>query len=106
MPPVLYIFSVISIERHLNDRYANEIEDIYVGDTHPLFNGSVKLKDAINKNIDRYLQSKVLVAWGIKANVTVTTKRGSILYPAVLKTRKVLLSRWIPCKLQPLITTL
>ncbi len=85
MPPVLYIFSVISIERHLNDRYANEIEDIYVGDTHPLFNGSVKLKDAINKNIDRYLQSKVLVAWGIKANVTVTTKRGSILYPAVFE---------------------
>ena len=85
MPPVLYIFSVISIERHLNDRYANEIEDIYMGDTHPLFNGSVKLKDAINKNIDRYLQSKVLVSWGIKANVTVTTKQGSILYPAVFE---------------------
>ncbi len=88
MPPVLYIFSVISIERHLNDRYANEIEDIYMGDTHPLFNGSVTLKDAINKNIDRYLQSKILVSWGIKANVAVTTKRGSILYPAVFEDEK------------------
>lgn len=85
MPPVLYIFSVISIERHLNDRYANEIEDIYMGDTHLLFNGSVKLKDAINKNIDRYLQSQVSVSWGIKVNVAVTTKRGSILYPAVFE---------------------
>jgi len=85
LPPVLYVFSVISIERHLKDRYANEIEDVYMGDTHPLFNGSVKLKDAINKNIDRYLQSKVLVSWGIKVNVAVTTKRGSILYPAIFE---------------------
>ena len=82
LPPVLYTFSMQSIESHLKDRYANEIEDIYIGDTRPLFDGSVRLKDAININIGRFLQSKTVILWGAKANITVTTKRGMILYPA------------------------
>jgi len=48
LPPILYIFSLQSIERHLNKRYAKEIGDIYTGDTRPLFDGSVRLQDAIN----------------------------------------------------------
>ncbi|MFC1827982.1 hypothetical protein ACFL0O_00020 [Thermodesulfobacteriota bacterium] len=83
LPPVLYVFSVLSIEKHLNKKYTSEIEDIYTGDTRPLFDGSTRLKDAVNKNIDNYLQSKVLILWGVKADVYVTTKRGTILYPAV-----------------------
>ncbi len=82
MPPVLYIITVLSIERHLKSRYANEIEDIYTGDTSPLFNGSIGLKDAVNKNIDRYLQSKIMIVWGVKINISVTTKHNTILYPA------------------------
>ena len=83
LPPVLYIFSVQAIESRLKTRYANEIEDIYIGDTRPLFEGSIRLKDAVNKNIDQYLQSKVMISWGVKVNVTVTTKQDKILYPAV-----------------------
>jgi len=48
-----------------------------------LFDGSVRLKDAVNKNIDSYLQSKAILSWGVKAEVTVTTKQNTILYPAV-----------------------
>jgi len=83
LPPVLYIVSVLSIERHLKSRYAEEIEDVYMGDTQPLFSGDVTLKDAINKNIDQYLQSKIMILWGVKANITVTTKHNTILYPEV-----------------------
>lgn len=82
-PPILYILSIQSIESHLKRRYAKEIEDIYTGDTRPLFDGSVRLKDAVNKNIDSYLQSKAILSWGVKAEVTVTTKQNTILYPAV-----------------------
>lgn len=82
LPPVLYILSVQSIERQLNKRYTDEIEDIYMGDTQPLFNGSVRLKDAINKNVNRYLQSKALIPLGLKVNVTIATKQNTILYPA------------------------
>ena len=83
LPPILYIFSLQSIESHLNRRYAKEIGDIYTGDTRPLFDGSVRLKDAINNNIDRYLQSKPILSLGVKAKVTVSTKKNTILYPAV-----------------------
>ena len=82
-PPILYILSIQSIESHLKRRYAKEIEDIYTGDTRPLFDGSVRLKDAVNKNIDSYLQSKAILSWGVKAEITVTTKQNTILYPAV-----------------------
>ena len=81
LPPILYIFSLQSIESHLKRRYAKEIKDIYTGDTRPLFDGSMRLKDAINNNIDRYLQSKAILSWGVKANVTVTTKQNTILIP-------------------------
>jgi len=83
LPPVLYIFTVQSLERHFKSQYSEEIEGIYTGDTAPLFDGSITLKDAINNNIDRYLTGKASLSWGIATKVTVTTKRGTILYPAV-----------------------
>ena len=89
LPPILYIFSLQSIERHLNKRYAKEIGDIYTGDTRSLFDGSVRLQDAINNNIDRYLQSKTILSWGVKAKVTVATKQNTILYPAVFNDEEV-----------------
>ena len=83
LPPILYIFSIQSMESHLKRRYAKKIADLYTGDTRPLFDGSARLKDAINNNINRYLQSKAILSWGVKANVTVTTKKNTILYPTV-----------------------
>lgn len=88
LPPVLYIFSVQSIERHLKSRYTNEIEDIYLKDTRPLFEGSIRLKDAINRNINRYLQGKALIALGVKVAITVTSKQNTILYPAVVDAKE------------------
>jgi len=83
LPPIFYIFSIQSTESHLKRRYAKKIEDLYTGDTRPLFDGSVRLKDAISNNINRYLQSKAILSLGVKANVTVTTKKNIILYPTV-----------------------
>lgn len=83
LPPVFYIFTVQSLERHYKSQFADEIQSIYTGDTAPLLNGSIALKDAINNNIDRYLKGKAAISWGVTAKVTVTTKEGTILYPAV-----------------------
>ena len=83
LPPLLYVFTVISLENSLGEKYLKEVEDIYIGDTLPLFDGSVKLKDAIHDNIDLYLQNKKLISWGLKVNVSVITKQGKTLYPAV-----------------------
>lgn len=85
LPPVLYMFSAWLIESNLKTKYPGRIEEIYIGDTQPLFEGSVRLQDAICKNIDQYLQNDFWISWGIKANVIVKTKRGSLLYPKSFK---------------------
>ncbi len=82
LPPLLYVFTVILLEKGLEERYLKEVENIYTGDTLPLFDGSVNLKDAIGKNIYLYLQSKKLILWGLKVNVYVMTKQSKTLYPA------------------------
>lgn len=81
-PPVFYLGAVQSLERYLTNVYKIEIEDIYTGDTRLLFDGSMRLKDAVNNNIDNYLQSRALIPWGVKPNVNVTTKKGVIIYPS------------------------
>jgi uncharacterized protein YpmB len=81
MPPVLYIASVQVIETKLQSLYSGEIEDIYIGDTRPLFDGSLTIADAIARNIDQYIQSKELLSWGVRTAVTVTTPGNTIVYP-------------------------
>ena len=51
LPPVLYIITVQFIEGYLTDKYTDEIENIYAGDTQALFAGSVRLQDEISNNI-------------------------------------------------------
>ncbi len=80
--PVVYIFSVQSLETHLKNKYTSEIENIYTGGTYALYEGGVSIRDSINKNINLYLQIKSLISWGVDVKVTVTTKRGTILFPA------------------------
>ena len=82
LPPVVYIFSVQSLEAHLKNRYTSEIENIYTGDTDALLEGNIGIRDSIDKNINLYLQSKSLISWGVDVKVTVTTKKDEILYPA------------------------
>jgi len=84
LPSVLYVFSIQLIESYLQNRYLYEIEEIYTGGTRPLFDGIIRLKDAVGNNIDRYLQDSMLISWGIKVRVTVSRKDGKLLYPAII----------------------
>jgi len=83
LPPVLYVFSVQYLEQRLKVTYLEEVKDVYIGDTPSLFDGTVSIKDAVDKNITRYLQSKWPLKWGLKLNVVVTTRQGKILFPAI-----------------------
>lgn len=82
LPTVLYGFSVQALESYLKYRYTRGIENAYIGDMTPLFNGSRRLKDVIKENIDRYLQKEMLPAWAVSVEVLVSTQNGNILYPA------------------------
>lgn len=85
LPPVLYIISIQTLERYLNEKYAVELENVYMGDTRSLLDGSMRLKDSINDNVNRYLQSKILSTLGLRMDVTVSTKKGKLLYPGVFE---------------------
>jgi hypothetical protein len=85
LPPLLYVFTLQALENHMRERYTREIEEIYTGDTRSLFDGSIPLKNAISRNIDNYLRESRLINWGVKANVQVTTKQDTILYPSAFE---------------------
>lgn len=83
LPPVLYIATIQGLDHQFQRRISREIGSIYVGDTRPLFNGSIKLQDAIQNHIEAYLRTSRLVAWGVKVSVLVTAGNNQILYPVV-----------------------
>ena len=81
MPPMLYVGSLGVLQRYLEETYTREIEQSLIGDTGPLFNGTVRLTDSIRKNVDDYLAQRPLLDWGVRVNVRVMTARGYDLYP-------------------------
>ena len=85
LPPLLYLATFRFAENYFHTRYIHELENIYLGDTRRLLDGNVRLKDAIGDNVRRYLNSKRLTRYGFRAKVTVTTRNGTLLYPAVFE---------------------
>lgn len=81
-PPVFYIVTVLLVENRLQSLYTDELEGRYIGDAQALFSGNDRLKDTINKHITKYLDENSLLSWGVKITITITTKNGSLLYPA------------------------
>ncbi len=96
LPPVMFVISIQIIEQHLQSQYTNEIEEIYIGDTTAILNGSITIVESITQNIDRYLRSKKLLDWGVKASVTVSTPANSIIYPAAFRHSESLESQKTP----------
>lgn len=85
LPPVLHLITVQWLEGYITEKQSVEIEQIYLGETRSLFDGGVRLKDAVNNNIDQYLQQQKLAQWGLKTDVLVTTRKDTIIYPAAFE---------------------
>ena len=81
LPPLLYILTVQVIENRLQKHFVREIENHYLGDTRALFDGTIRLRDAVNDNIDRILKDSKLDAFGLDVKVTVNSKTGMLVYP-------------------------
>jgi predicted nucleic acid-binding Zn-ribbon protein len=82
LPAAFYGLSVQGLESYLTHRYTREIHQIYIGDVTPLLDGSRDLRDTVRENIERFLRTRALPPWVAKIHVLVTTKRGTLLYPA------------------------
>ncbi len=81
LPPVLYIITIQVLEKHLETTFENTLEEIYIGDSAPLLDGTLEIEQAVTRNINTFLQKKNLQTWGIRAKVSVTTRQGTMLYP-------------------------
>jgi predicted nucleic acid-binding Zn-ribbon protein len=81
LPPMVYVFSVQFLEKAIQTHYARELAASYLGDTRPLFDGSLRLEDAIKHHVEAFLGSRHLRLWGLRVTVTVKTRDGVYLYP-------------------------
>ena len=83
LPPLVYAFSIQLLERTIQSRYTDALADIYTGDTRVLFDGSVRLKDAIRDNVEAFIADSRLPMWGVRVTISVKTSDGNYLYPNV-----------------------
>ncbi len=83
LPPLAYLLGIYALESWAKKAYEQEIRNVYLGDTAPLLAGEIRLKDAVNANIERFLENNVLVQAGMSVEVTVATESGALLYPAM-----------------------
>jgi hypothetical protein len=81
LPPLVYVSSIQLLEKSIRARYDNKLAATYIGDTGRLFDGSVRLQDAIRENVNAFISSLKLPDWGVRVNVTVKTRDGAYLYP-------------------------
>ncbi|MFO7716444.1 coiled-coil domain-containing protein [Desulfosarcina sp.] len=81
LPPLVYVFSIQLLEKTIHARYNAELAAVYTGDDRQLFDGSVRLQEVIRENVDAFMSSRRLPAWGVRVNVTVKTHDGIYLYP-------------------------
>jgi hypothetical protein len=84
-PPLINIGTIHLLERFFKASYTRQIQAVYTGNAKHLFDGSVQLKDAIQTNIDDFLQRKYAPRWGLKVIITVSTKEGGLLFPATFE---------------------
>lgn len=88
IPPALYLLSVLILERQAEEYVARRIEETYTGDPQALLDGSARLEDVLETNINRYLSDNILVRNGFTLRVSVTTPSGKILFPSQIETRE------------------
>jgi len=83
LPPVLYLLTVQILERQAEDHIARDIEDIYTGDPQALLDGSARLVDVLEANINRYLSDSLLARYGFAVRISVSDASGKLLYPSL-----------------------
>ena len=83
MPPLLYAGTLSLLQIYLEPIYQQKIEQIYLGDTNRLFDGTKKIHEAVVENMTQFLKNDFLVVkLGINIEIIITTNNGQIIYPS------------------------
>ncbi len=82
LTPILYIVTISVSQKYLDRYYLQAVQNIIVGDTRPLLNGTIHLEKQIANNIDTYRKQDVLIHYtGLEITIQVSTTQGKIIYP-------------------------
>lgn len=83
--PFLSIVTVTSYENYLNNSYSYQIQNILIGDSKDILEGSVRLEEQIATNIQNFLTKDWMVQkTGLDIKILVTTNHKKIIYPIYL----------------------
>jgi hypothetical protein len=85
LPPILFLLGIQGVARWAGSVCTDEIHNRYVGDTTALLAGEIGLKQLVRNNIDGYLRRQVCTRAGLEVDVTVVTRSGALLYPALFE---------------------
>lgn len=80
-PPIMYIFSIQTLEEYLQNRRTKHLQNVVIQDYEALYDGRYSIKEEISTNIERYLGKDTLRSLGVITKILVSTKKGEILYP-------------------------
>jgi large-conductance mechanosensitive channel len=87
LTPLLYIITFSAFQQYLDKHYLQTFQNIIVGDSRPLLNGSIHIEEQIANNIHAYLKQDFMVQnAGLDIEVRVTTRQGKIIYPLYIDT--------------------
>lgn len=81
LPPLVYIYSIQFLEKAIHARYEQELSAVLIGDVNRLLDGSIRLQDTLQKNINAFIASRKLRDWGVDISVTVASSDGGYLFP-------------------------
>jgi hypothetical protein len=83
LPPLLYVFSVNTLEVRLTRQCYTDLKNIYLSDITDILNGQKSLKESVNAAITNYLEKSKFLRLGGGIDVSVMTKSGTIIFPSV-----------------------
>jgi hypothetical protein len=82
LTPFLYIITLNVSQTYLDTYYLQNLQNIIIGDSKPLLNGTIHIEEQIANNIHDYLKQDFMVQHaGLEITIQVTTRPGKIIYP-------------------------
>jgi len=80
--PLLYILTLMSCETYLTRTYSSRVQNILIGDSKPLLDGTIRLEELVARHISDFLKNDWKIHYlHIDLNILVTTSEGRVIYP-------------------------
>lgn len=86
LPPMLYLLTVSFLESWLQATYDKATNNVYLSDMNNILNGLSGIRESIGAAIDAHFRDSLFVSAGGDLDIRVTTRTGTILYPATYQT--------------------